>query len=288
MKKGYDKTRRLIWDGVFLFAGSFCFGLSVSVFTAPANIAPGGATGAAILLQYLFGLPTGIGTILLNLPLLFLAFTRVGRGYFWRTLAGLTVSSVVIDLAAAVIPPFGGERLLAALFGGVLSGAGVGLLYVRGASTGGTEIVAVLLRSRFPQLSVGNLLLMADAAVIIVSAFVFGQLESALYAAITVFLTTQVMDRLVYGGKSAKFAVIVSEKAEEIAAAVLCDLARGVTKLQASGGYTGEPRAALLCAVSRGEIHRLRGVVKALDPAAFVIFATADEVFGNGFSEKRA
>lgn len=278
-----SKTRRLLWDGVFLIAGGVCFGAAVSVFIAPAAIAPGGVTGVAVLLQYVFSLPVGIGTVLLNLPLLLLAWRGMGRAFFWRTLAGLCISSICIDLFAAV-PAFAGDRLLAAVFGGVLSGAGVGLIYMRGACTGGTEIVAHLLRRKFPQLSIGNMLLLVDATVVLASVLVYGQVESALYAAVTVFLTAQVMDRLIYGGQTAKFALIISENAAKIEQAILQELHRGVTRIYARGGYTDAARTVLICAVGRAQAHPLRDVVSRIDPAAFVIFATADEVFGEGFS----
>ncbi len=281
-----SKTRRLLWDGVFFTLGGMCFGLSVAVFTAPAAIAQGGVTGLAVLLDYLFQIPAGFGTMLLNLPLLLLAWRQMGRAFFVRTLVGLGISSVFIDVFAALLPPFAGDRLLAAIFGGVLTGAGLGLIYMRGGCTGGAEIVALLLRRRFPQLSVGNMLMCVDAAVVLLSAVVYKQLDSALYAAVTVFLAAQVMDRLIYGGQTAKFAVIISGNAEKIVKTVLQELHRGVTRLDAAGGYTGEKRPVLLCAVSRAEAHRLRELVARIDPAAFVIFSTADEVFGEGFSKK--
>ncbi len=281
-----SKTRRLVWDGVFLVFGSVCFGAAVSMFTAPAEIAPGGVTGLAVLGDHLFGVPAGVGTLLLNLPLLLLALRRMGRSFFLRTLAGLGISSVFIDLFAVLLPPFTGDRLLAAVFGGVLTGAGLGFIYMRGACTGGAEIVALLLRRKFPQLSIGNMLLCVDAAVVVLSALVYRQLDSALYAAVTVFLSAQVMDRLIYGGQTAKFAVIVSTRGAEIAAAVLHELHRGVTQLDAAGGYTGEKRPLLICAVGRAEAHRLRELTARIDPVAFVIFSTADEVFGEGFTRR--
>lgn len=280
-----NKTRRLLGDGVFLILGSVCFGAAVSVFTAPADIAPGGMTGLAVLGDHLFRIPAGVGTVLLNLPLLLLSWRQMGRSFFLRTLLCLGISSVFIDLFALFLPPFTGDRLLAAVFGGVLTGAGLGLIYMRGGSTGGAEIIALLLRRKFPQLSIGNMLLCVDAAVVLLSAVVYRQLESALYAAVTVFLAAQVMDRLIYGGQTAKFAVIVSEHGAQIADTVLSELHRGVTRLQAHGGYTGAQRPLLICAVGRAEAHRLRELVARIDPQAFVIFSTADEVFGEGFTK---
>lgn len=277
------RARRLFWDGACYLLGSICFGVAISVFTEPNRIAPGGVTGLAVLVGFLTGLPTGVVTVALNLPLLFVAFRRMGRDFFWRTAVGLVLSSVAIDATPLFLPEFLEDRLLAAIFGGVLTGAGLGLIFLRGGSTGGAEIVATLLRRRFPHLSIGRVMLLIDAAVIALSAVVYGQVDSALYAAVTVFLSAQVMDRLVYGSQTAKVALIISRDWQEITERVLKELRRGVTQLFSIGGYTGEEGKVLLCTVGRTESYRLREIIRQIDPSAFVLFLTAEEVQGVGF-----
>lgn len=278
-----NRARRLLGDGVCFLLGSFSFGVAISMFTEPNNIAPGGLTGLAVLISFLTQFPTGTTAFVLNIPLLLLAYRRVGREFFWRTVVGLTLSSVIIDLVALFLPPFSGDRLLASVFGGVLTGLGLGLIYMRGGSTGGGEIMATLLRRRFPHLSIGHLVLLVDAVVIALSTVVYSSLDSALYAVVTVFLSSQVMDRLVYGGQTAKVAMIVSRHWQRITERVLTEMERGVTQLEATGAYTGAGSRVLICAVGRTELYRLRQLVRESDPDAFVIFGTAEEVMGDGF-----
>ncbi len=277
-----EKIRRLFADGVSFVVGSVAFGVAVSLFIAPNDIAPGGVTGLSVLLQYLFGTPAGLMTFLINVPLLFFAFRRLSRGFFVRTLIGLILSSVMIDLFS-VVSPFTGDRLLAAVFGGVLTGVGVGLIYKAGGSTGGAEIVAILLRRKFPFFSAGNMLMAVDGGVILLSTFIYRDWSSVLYAAVTVFLSAQVMDRLIYGDRLAQTVFIITKKGNEITAAICGELHRGLTRLDAKGGFSGKDCELLLCAVGRGEKHRLQQIIRNLDPDAFVIFATAEEVAGLGF-----
>lgn len=285
MQKKEKTLRRFIKDGAAFFVGSVAFGIAVSVFTEPNRIAPGGITGLAVLVGFLTDIPAGTTTFLLNVPLLLLAYRRVGRAFFWRTMAGLLLSSAAIDITKLVLPPFTGDRLLAAVFGGVLTGVGLGLIYMRGGSTGGAEIIATLLRRRIRFLSVGNLILLVDAAVISLSAAVYRSLESALYATVAVFLSAQVMDRLIYGGKGAMVALIISERSQTVSDTILTTLSRGVTKLNAVGAYRNREGCVLLCAVGKTEVYRLRELVLGVDPAAFMVLLTAEEVLGSGFEE---
>ena len=280
------KRRLFIGDGVFILLGSVLFGIGISLFAVPAAIAPGGITGLAVMMQHLFGAPVGVVTVLCNLPLLAAAFFLLGRPFFWRSIAGIAASSVMIDLAV-LLPPFAGDRLAAAVFGGVLCGAGVGLIYMRGGSTGGTEIAASLIRRRTPHVSLGNVLLAVDGGILLLSAFVFRDMNSALYGAVFVFLTAQVVDRLVYGGQTAKMVWVVTTQWEPIRHAVLTDMRRGITVISAVGGYTDTPKRVLMCAVSPAEVSRLKTIVRCIDPDAFLLFTTADEIHGNGFPHPR-
>ena len=282
MKKS-KKIHRFLADSLYFIIGSAIFGVAVSVFTAPHEISLGGVTGVAVVVHYLTKFPIGIFTILLNIPLMILAYRYVGRAYFVRTLAGLLLSSLLVDAASTWIPPYLGDSLLSAVFGGVLAGLGLGLIHRRGGSTGGVEIGAALLRKKWPYLSIGSLILWIDGGVILLSAVVFGSVDSALYAIVAVFLSTQVMDMIINGNLTAKVALIISPKSDEIADAIFKQVDRGVTKIPAVGGYSGNAGKMLLCAVGRTEGYRLRQVVRDIDPTAFMVFTTAEEICGNGF-----
>ncbi len=280
-----NKTlRRLAADVVYIALGSGCFGLSVSLFSAPNDIAPGGVTGLATLANHLWGVPIGALTVTANIPLILIAWLRLGRAFAARTLLGLTLSSLVMDTMARVLPPFSGDRLLAAVFGGVLTGVGLGLILSRGATTGGAEVVARLLERRWPYVPIGRLLLLLDGGVIALSALVYREMESPLYAIILVYVASLITDRLVYGGRRGKTVLIISRRHAAITRRVLDELGRGVTLLTASGGFTGEPQQVLLCAVRRTELFTLKQIVSDVDAAAFVLLLTADEVLGSGFS----
>ncbi len=278
-----NKAARLALDGGFYLLGSICYALSVNVFSAPNQIAPGGVTGVATLLNYAFHLPIGAMILVINLPLLIAAWRKCGVGFTVRTLIVTVLSSVVIDVTARFLPPFRGEMILVALFGGVLSGAGLGLIYMRGATTGGSEIVARLLERRLRHVPIGRLILLVDAVVVAVSALVYRQIESALYALILIFVSSLVMDAIVYGGEKGKMLLIMSRREELIARRILQQMGRGVTLLNATGAYTGTDKRVLLCAVRRSEVYQLRTIVQDTDPDAFLIVVSTEEVLGEGF-----
>ena len=278
--------KRTLTDAACYVAGSALYAMSVNIFTAPNHIAPGGVTGVATLLNYIWHfLPIGTVMLLLNVPLLIAAWRHLGLSFTVRTAIVTVLVSVIIDATEPFLPAFRGDQMLTALFGGVLSGAGLGLIFMRGATTGGSEVVARLLEQRLPHVPIGRLILFVDAVVIVASAVVYRQVEAALYATVLVYVSTTVMDGLIYGSHKSRMLFIMTEREQEIAAAVLERLHRGVTMLDATGAYTGERRRVLLCAVRPSEVYELRTLVRDLDPKAFIIVTTSDEVLGEGFRE---
>lgn len=284
MKKPSARTvREWLNDLLFITLGSLCYAVSVLTFSSPNDIAPGGVTGLAILAKYLWGLPIGVMTIVLNVPLLLAGSRRLGRRFLVRTLIGLLLSSVLTDVLAPFIPVYRGEMLLVCLFGGALCGLGLGLILIRGSTTGGTEIAARLLEQRFPHIPIGRLMLLVDGVVIAVSALVYRQVESAMYAVVFAFVSSLVTDWVVYGGRRGKMALISTARQPEITAAIFEQIDRGVTLLDASGGYTGREQKLILCAVSRDEVAPLKRLVFDLDPQAFFMLVETDEVLGFGW-----
>ncbi len=275
--------KRWVVDTLCYIFGSVCFALSVSVFSEPHDIAPGGTAGLGILAHELFGVPVGFVVLLLNTPLLIAAFFCLGKHYALRSAAVIVLSSVIMDITAPLLPAFCGERLLAALCGGLLSGVGIGAVMLRGASTGGSDIAAALLRRRQPHLSLGRLILGVDAVVIALSAVVFRDLSAALYAGVQVFVSSLMIDYVLYGREEGRLLLVVSRMPSELTQQITTRLSRGVTLLDAKGGYTGDRTALLLCAVSRTQLPRLKDVVREVDPAAFIMVVTTEQVLGQGF-----
>lgn len=281
--------KALLTDLLFIFGGSVCYAVAIGMFSDPNDIAPGGLTGVAILLNYLFDwIPVGVATIVMNVPLLIVSWFVLSKYMVVRTLWGILLSSVLTDVLTPYVSGLflvsdGRNPLLVCIFGGALLGLGVGLIMRRGGTTGGSEIISRLLEKKYPHMSVGTLILGVDAIVITLSAVVYGRVEQALYAVVFVFVGSQIIDRVVYGGRSGKMVMIMSKKQPEITEAIMHKVNRGVTLLKSQGGYTGQDQNTMLVAVRKDEVFRLRKTVFDIDPDAFLMMLTTDEVRGLGF-----
>ncbi len=285
--------KALLLDVVLFLLGGVSFAVAITMFTAPNDLAPGGVTGIATMLNYLsreylpFELPIGAVSIVINIPLLAMAWFFLGRRMAIRTVVATLLSNTLIDLLEPILPPFQGDIMLAAIFGGVLMGTGVGLFLGRGGSTGGTEIIARMLEKKYPHIPIGKLMLLVDGIIIALSALVYRQLESPMYAVVLVFIASQITDWLVYGGRRGKMAMILSGKQAELTQAITLRLDMGATLLPATGGYTGNPQEMILCAVRREEVFRLKRLVYEIDPDAFFMLLSTDEVLGLGWQDPK-
>ena len=271
-------------DGLWYFFGGSLYALSVNIFTAPANIAPGGATGIATVLHHLFSAPIGITIFLLNLPL----FMVAGKVFGWRalpkTVVATALSSLLIDLWAVLLPTYRGSPLLAALYGGVFAGLGIACIFLRGGTTGGTDLAAKLLKRLFPHFTLGQLILGLDSIIIVFATAIYQNVDSGLYACIVIFVATTVMDKVLYRADMGKVLYIVSTRPEQVANAILTELSRGVTLLDGQGGYSGAPRKVIFCVLRRGEVWRAKELVQKIDANAFMVVSDAGQVMGEGFS----
>lgn len=283
------KVRGFLLDGVFFLLGSVINAISVNMFTAPNNIAPGGLTGMATMANYLTDglVPIGLGILVMNIPIFIWGFCAAGWRFIAKTLAATVISSVMIDLTAPYIPQYQGDMLLTTVFGGLLAGFGLALIFMRGGTTGGTDMIASLIGKYFRHISMGRLLLAIDMVIVVISAFVYQNYESPLYATIIIFITAKVIDAVLYGVNSGtgKMMFIISPQNEEIAAQIMEKLDRGVTELKSRGGYSKQEGTMLLCAVKRQEVYRTYDIVHSVDPDAFIIVGEASEVTGEGFHE---
>lgn len=282
MKK---RNRLERWKDIyFYFLGGSLFALSVNIFTAPANIAPGGATGIATVLNHLFDTPIGITIFLLNLPLFLLYGWFAGWHRLPKTVLVTALTSVLIDLWAVVLPSYSGSRLLASLYGGVFAGLGIAFIFLRGGTTGGTDLAAKLLKRLFPRLTLGQLILALDSVIITVATVIYRDVDSGLYACIVIFVTTTILDKVLYQEDMGKILYIISQHPTRVANAMLHTLSRGVTLLQGIGGYSGQEKQVILCVLRRGEVFRAKQLIQEIDPSAFVIVSDAGQVMGEGFS----
>ena len=278
-----NQSARIFADSVLIGLGTALYAVALTVFLEPSGISPGGVTGLAALISHITSLPTGLLTAFLNLPLLIWGFKQLGGKFILRTAIATIVMSVWIDLFAALLPVYEGDRLLASLYGGFLGGSGMAMVFLRGGSTGGTDIAAKILSKRFRGFSIGRMVLILDGIIILLVAVVYRSFESALYTALTIFISTKVIDSAVYGADRGKLVFIITQKTEKVTHSIYSHLARGTTILSAEGGYTNEETILILCAVRVNEAATLHRAVKEADDKAFVVIAEAGEILGEGF-----
>ena len=262
--------------------GSLVYALGQLYFIKPLHIPMGGVSGLALVANYLWSMPIGVVTIVLNIPLLFLGWRTMGREFFFKTAFAILVSSVFTDLLEPVLPAFDGEMLIAALYGGIVMGGGYGLIFRAGGTTGGVDIIAKWI-NRKKDIPIGTTNLISNAVVIVGSALIYGNLDSALYAMITSYLTSMVIDKMVYGMDVQKSAMIITSKPKEVAGAVMEELHRGCTGMEGTGMYTGDRRTVLICAVRRHETGTLKKLILEQDEHAFMMISNINEVFGHNF-----
>lgn len=283
------KVKTFLVDILFFIIGSLIFAVSVNMFTSPSQIAPGGMTGLGTAINFVSGgkIPIGLCVIVLNIPFFIWAFIEIGARFLIKTTIGMLLSSIAIDLTAGFIPAYHGDMLLVIVFGGILMGFGLALIFLRGATTGGTDLIATLMGRRLPHMSLGRLMMCFDLIVVAISAVLFRSFESAMYSVIVIFLGSKVIDAVLYGfnGNNGKMLFIISPKNNEIADRILNEVERGLTELQSRGGYSKKEGTVLLCAVQRQEIHRVYGIIYGVDPDAFVIVGEAGEIRGEGFHQ---
>ena len=284
------KLKELMLDFLYIVAGSVVFAISIDSFTAPNNIAAGGLTGIATLLNYLFNTPIGMIVLILNIPISIWAIVDIGYKFVIKTGFAIVISSVLIDVFALFLPVYRGDMIITSLIAGVLQGVGLALVLVRGVTTGGTDMIARLLSNRFRHLSTGKFLLAIDGMIVLAAMLVFRNLESAVYACIVIFVSTAIIDAILYGTDvgTGKMLFIISPKVEEVADVIFKELDRGVTFLKSRGGYTKIDGEILFCAVRRFEVHALTKIVRRVDPNAFVIVGDAGEISGEGFKSHRS
>ena len=252
----------------------------------PNAIAFGGVTGLAQVINHLLPwAPVGVVTILFNIPLFLAGWKLLGGRLLLSSLYAMAMSSLAIDLVNALYTFRPMDPLLAAIFGGVLLGAPLGLTFQQGATTGGTDLLARLLKLKLQWLPMGKLLLVVDLAVIAIAALVFGSVNSALYGIVALYISSIVLDGVLYGMDNAKVAYVISERSQEVCDAIVHRLERGVTILPARGAYSGDEKKVLMCAFKQREIAAIKAAVKEIDPDAFLIVCPAHEVLGEGFRD---
>lgn len=265
--------------------GCAIFAVGFDVFLEPNGLNAGGITGIAMIFTHVAGFGTvGIVSALINLPLFFMGGKKIGARFFFGSILGTIFLSFFLDLFM-IIPEMETEPLIAALYGGLICGLGLGIVFMQDASTGGADIVVRLLKSKYRNMNMGQIAIILDFVVATATGIVFGDIASMLYILITVFLSGQIVDGVLYKFDYSKVAYIISAKHEPIAAAINDKLERGVTYLYGQGYYTGNDTKVILTAVKKGQLAQLKELVVSIDPNAFIIVQEAHQVLGDGFAK---
>lgn len=264
--------------------GCAIMSISINAFSVPNKIAPGGLSGLSTVIYYITKIPVGITMLILNVPLFIFAIKILGKSVGIRTLYGTIVLSVFIDYVF-IMPVFTNDLLLASVFGGIVLGVGLGLVFRSGGTTGGTDLAAAVVNRFIPQFTVGNILMVIDFMVVVFAGLVFKQPEITLYSVISLYTSIKMLDFIQEGLGYAKAFYIISNHPEEISTQIFKELDRGVTSLTGQGMYTKEDRQVLLVVVPRSQVNRLKEIVHAMDSKAFVILSEVREVLGEGFKD---
>lgn len=277
------KKRELLKDIFFFSLGGFIYSAAVTMFISGNEISPGGFTGISTALHTLTGLPSGPILMVLNIPVLIIGFLKFGGLFIVKTAVATVLISASLTVTDIILPVFRVEKILAAVFGGILAGVGISIIMLRGGTSGGVDIIAKLINKKYRHMTVGRLILIMDAVVIMLAVAVYGNIESALYSVVAMFVSSRVMDTLLYGADKGKTLFIVTSKGSVICKAIGDRLKRGVTVIKAQGGWTGKDFELLMCTVRRHEVSSAYSVIEEFDPKAFITVNDAGEIIGEGF-----
>jgi len=267
--------------------GCALMGLGLVLFLQPNTIAPGGVTGLAIVIQTLTGVPIDITNLVINIPLFIAGILLLGGAFGMKT----AYATIMLSVFIRIFNIFGNgyiltnDLLLSAIYGGVIMGTGIGLVFRSGGTTGGTDLAGAILNKYFPNLSIAKLMMILDLMVVITAGLVVKNIEISLYSIITLYILVQMADFIVDGLNYSKAFYIISNSSDEIGKKINSELYRGVTALQGKGVYTGAERDVLLCVVNRAQVARLKKLVYEIDEKAFMMVTTIHEVLGEGFKE---
>ena len=278
-----QKFRGVLRIFVVVTLASAVYAVAFNWFFQSNDLTMGGFTGMAQIIHYLLPvLPIGVLTIVMNIPLFIIGVRCMGIKLLLSSLYAMAASSLLLDLVASLFTFQPMEPLLACIYGGALLGISIGLMLLVNATTGGTELLARLLKLRFRHLSIGRLCLICDVIVVLLYAAVFRNIHNALYSIIALYISSLAIDMVIYGSRTAELAYIISGRSAQIGQALL-ELDMGITLLPATGGFSGDPKQVILCAFKRRQIAVIKAQVHSIDPNAFLIVCQAHEVLGEGF-----
>lgn len=282
-----QRVKDIALDLLFDLVGSVFYAVGIYTFAKMANFAPGGLSGLALIMNYLWGLPIGIMTLAFNIPFVILSYKIVGKRFLFKTARTMVFCTIFLDLVFPHIEMYSGSPLLAAIYSGLFLGAGLALFYMRGSSSGGTDFLTISVKVLKPHVSIGFVTMVVDLVIILLGWPAFGNVDAVLYGVISTATTSVVIDKIMYGVGAGKLLIIITTAGQAVADKIGEVCARGSTMIRAVGTYTGADRQVLLCACSKAEAYKVRSAAYRVDENAFVMISETSEVFGEGFIEMR-
>ena len=277
-------SKNFIIEIIETIIGSFIMAIAVSLFLLPNELSSGGFSGIATILYYLFKLPVGTTIMILNIPLFVLSTFKIGKRFLIKSLIGTISLSIFIDILAK-INPLTNDKILACVYGGILTGLGTALILRAHSSTGGSDLAGNLIKEYKPMARTGNLITLIDGVIVMLNVIFLKKIEIGLYSSITIYLMGKMIDIIFEGIYFTKLVFIISDKSEKISETIRKDVKRGVTGIYGKGLYTNKEKLVLMCALGRKELAELKSKIKEIDPNAFLIITNSREVVGTGFKE---
>lgn len=278
-----NKYRKCVKQILWEIAGSILIAVGIYNFAVHAKFPMTGFSGISIIFYQLFGIPIGLSTVVLNIPVAVLCYRLLGRKFFISSVRCMIISAVFIDYVAPFFPVYQGSRLLAALCTGVIAGLGYTVIYMQNSSTGGTDFIIMAVKALKPYLSLGKIAFLSDVGIILTGGIIFRDMDGVIYGMIVNFLFAVMVDKVMYGMNAGKMALIVTERGKEICDVIETCSSRGSTLLKARGGYRQDEKQVVMCACNNKEMYAVQKAVKETDPASFLIVLESNEVHGEGF-----
>lgn len=282
-RMGKSKGKELAIDIVVDIVGNMLIAIGVYNFAANSGFPVAGISGIALIFYHLFGLPIGVMTVVLNIPIILLCYKLLGKEFLLRSLKTMIIAWPLMDIVAPMLPVYSGDRMLSAICVGVFSGLGYALIYLRNSSTGGADFIIMSIRALKPHLSIGKIAFITDVVIVGLGGVLFGDTDSIIYGLILTYILSTVVDKVMYGIDAGKMTLVVTDHSKEVAEKIDELTARGCTFLRGVGSYSGEEKMVVMCACSNKEMHKVQKAVKEVDNHAFLIMMESNEVRGEGF-----
>lgn len=278
--------KKLAYNIMVDIIAGILIGIGIYNFAVKAEFPLAGVSGIAVIFYHLFGFPIGIVTIILNIPIAIACFKTLGRPFFVRSAITLLITSLIIDYVAPLFPVYSGDRMLAAICAGCFAGLGYALIFMNGSSSGGMDFVTLTIRAYHPHISIGRIVWVLDAVVVLIGALVFKDMDGTIYGFIITYLLSVIIDKVMYGMDSGKVTMIITDNGPEIANKIAQYAGRGSTLVKARGSYTGMDKDIVLCACNSKQMYQIRKLIRKVDPKSFTMIMESNEVVGEGFKDQ--